>query len=372
MKTILTISCVLVFAILATKLQGSATEMIPGLRYIKGPENLNGRLIFLLRHDRHTKTYTEESASIYEYDFFKGKLRKLTACPVGFLCLSPDGKAFCIIRGHYDPPAQSQIMKSDVFVYDIASGWKRSFILPCESKSTVLIDGHIFFQVENSDYDKDTSATEIMDYNIATDQMHTIGLTNASLFQYQRYDHLHIPQYMTNVVHFEFRQYGNRLSKGRDYKKGVYSIFPATGKLRWVCDALEDMDNPKFTPKAGDGQFVFFEGTEGPLCGYTLVSAQFNIFEWKLFPSKRKEVKILHTFSKSVAGKSGVYYLHCISPCGGFALVRLVKMTWNRRWENIYYLVDLSTGNERVFLTDEVEAKTDGSIAAIQWVPAAK
>src|SRR5436305_1037416 len=117
-----------VISLLALFLSGGAlnaengTNLLPGLTYHPGPEKLDGKLVFLIRHDCRVQTNSPNAASIYEFDLSQNQQKKLTDCPFGQFGAAEKGSTFCVVfvNGKWDIGKDT-----NVFAYSAALGGGR-------------------------------------------------------------------------------------------------------------------------------------------------------------------------------------------------------------------------------------------------------
>ncbi len=353
----------LVLIVLADALQAE-TSLLPGVTYYEGQEALAGKLTFLLSQNATLESNSAASASVYEFDLSEKKLRKVTDAPKG-LFISPDrGDLFCVI---FRPGNWFQNGDTNVFIYSDATRQSRTLTLDSPPKETRLLAGHAFFVVERAD------GTALIDYNIAHDQKRQVEFPDASKWQYQHYDRIHVPRGLTNILHFYYKGYGNRLGGGKDYRDGYYSLDLTTGEIRWIAELLDDKDDEAHTYQASDDRYVFFEGPDAPFRGFKLMSSPWDFRTTKSQDPKGEKVKVLKAFSRLSAFGGNAYMVSQMSPDGRYVLVRLQepsvpKSATQPGWMNTYFLVNASNGESRVLLKEEVEHTTSGSMSAVRWV----
>ncbi len=342
----------------------AGTSLLPGVTYYEGREALAGKLTFLLSHDGTLETNSAASASVYEFDLSEKKLRKVTDAPKGLLFPSDRGDFFCVV---FRPGNWFHSDDTNVFIYSDAMQQSRTLTLDSPPKETRVLAGHAFLVVER------TNGTALLDYDIARDQKRQVEFPDVSKWQYQHYDRIHAPRGLTNILHFYYKGYGNRLGDGKDYRDGYYSLDVATGDIRWFAELLDDKDDERHTYQALDGRYVFFEGPDAPFRGFKLVSSPWDFRETKNQDPKGGKVKVLKAFSKLTAWGANAYMLSQISPDGRYVLVRLQepsvpKSPTQAGWMNTYFLLNASNGETRVLLKEEVEHATSGSMSAVRWI----
>lgn len=344
----------------------AATKLLPGVTYYEGREALRGKLVFLLSRDVTQKTNSATSASIYEFDLSEKKLRKVTDAPQGGFFPSNDGDIYCVIYreegGRFD-------RGSVAFIYTVSLRLIRSLNLESEPRRVIPVAGHVFFVMDH------TNGTRLLDYDIARDQKRPVEFTDASGWQYQDYKNIHVPRGLTNILHFFYKGFGKRLGDGKDYRSGYYSLEVATGNRRWFADSLDDKDDESHTSKASDGRYVFFEGPSAPVIGSKLVSSPLDFMDTESEDPKGDKVRVIKVFSNSFwrLGTSYFYFLRQMSPDGRYVLVILsepsVPKSMMQSGEmTTYFLVDVSNGETRVLLKENVQHVTLGSMSAVRWI----
>jgi len=257
---------------------------------------------------------------------------------------------------------------TNVFVYLDATRESRTLILDSPPKETRVLAGHAFFVVE------DSSGTSLLDYDIARNQKHQVEFQGVSKWQYQHFDRIHAPRGMTNTLHFYYKGYGKRLGEGKDFRDGYYSLDVATGDIRWFAELPDDKDDEGYTYRTSDGRYVFFEGPDTPFRGFRLVSSTWDVVETRNKDPKGGKLKVLKSFSKWLAPGSSGYMISQISPDGRYVLVRLEEPSAPKSptqpggWMNTYFLLDVSNGETRVLLKEDVQHATRGSMSAVRWV----
>lgn len=124
-------------------------------------------------------------------------------------------------------------------------------------------------------------------------------------------------------------------------------------------------------PDYKQGNGVGFDGNEIGFKG------QDNLIQSEGFTLANSSGKVLHRFSRihSLLSASGTeYWLYQISPDRHYAVVKLATNVTRKSTGDIwggetYYLVNVSTGETRVLLKDEIAAKTTSHTwAGIQWI----
>jgi hypothetical protein len=340
----------------------AGTELLPGLTYYASKEDLKGKLVFQFSNVTSGVGTNEMWAGIYEFDLQQKHLRKITPAPGGLFLSSNDGKVFCVLYG-LDPV--SHHVGTNAFVY--ADDTQQSRIVHLGTpppRDTVIVDHHVFFKVETNMTD-----TRILDFDVERGTQRLVMLPDASEWENRLFENLHAAKDTENVLHFEYRPFGRRLGDGKDYKRGYYGLDVRTGAISWFTN----LDNEPFSYEASDGRYIWFDGRDAPLHGYKLVSAPFNHSWSRIEDPNGKNVKVVKVFSRLATLTGGTYWLDQISPCRRFALVRLAEATTQTKsggegWVNTYYAVDVSTGETKVLLKDEVRRKTIGFVSHVRWV----
>ena len=248
--------------------------------------------------------------------------------------------------------------------------------LDSEPRSVVPVGPRVFFQMEKTN--PYTGRMEIMEYDITMGRRRLVKLEGTSKWQDQDYTSIHVPRGQTNCLHFEFSGQRNPLDEGKDYPSGVYSLEFANGEIRFVGDSTDDKDDEKHTYKTFDGRYVFFEGPDQPIAGFKLVSCTVDHFDSESRHPKGEnpeggKVKVLKSFSRLSDLFGSGYMISQMSPDGRFVVVRqktasTPKTEMQEGRAITYFLVDATTGATRVFLKDEVEHRTKGSLSAIRWI----
>jgi len=345
-------------------------KLLPGVTYYKGFETLTGKLLFLLSASSEEDRNEVGRGAIYELDLSEHTLRKVADSPSGILSTSRDGNLTCVVcwLGSW-----RNDNNTNVFIYSLPMRRARNLSLESTPKATVIIDDHVFFQIENSALDKHTTAVRLVEYSVTSDEKRLVELPGASRWQYETYDMIHAPTEHTNVLHFHYVCSGNRLEIGRDYQTGVYSLDVCTGDIKRSFDLAKDEDDGTREFKTFEGNRIYFVGAQGPDEGVKLVMSPWDEYSAKRRDPRGEKSKVLHYFPKSPLSKGGSFVLNTISPDGHFALVVLTMPA--RRASGmlpgstrIYYLVDSSNGHTRVLLKDDVDLETGGSMSPVHWI----
>jgi hypothetical protein len=129
---------------------------------------------------------------------------------------------------------------------------------------------------------------------------------------------------------------------------------------------LRHTDSEAYAFKCFDGQFVWFGGYDTPIIGSKLYKSKWKNERLKLPPeTEEASKKLLSQFSR-FGGK--VNKLLTISPCGHFAFVQTTTQRFGNPSANTYHIVDVTSGDGRILLRDEVQLRTDSSISSVWWV----
>jgi len=117
---------------------------------------------------------------------------------------------------------------------------------------TVIVDHHVFFQVETN------TGERILDFDFDSGTRQLVDLTGASKWEHRLFKNPHAAQDTENVLHFEYRAFGERLGDGKDYARGYYSLDVHTGAIAW----LTNRDNEGFAYKSSNGRYIWFDGPD--------------------------------------------------------------------------------------------------------------
>jgi hypothetical protein len=358
-------------------LHAGSTNLLPGIKFYNGPENLTGKLLFLVQHDTpkgefDILTNSLTAASIYEFNLSQNKLHKVADSPFGNFVSTEDGNTICV---NYWLGEWRQGSDTNAFIYSKASGLSR--ILKLEAtpqEATVIVGNHVFFEIQGYDFasvgyytttNHKSLETKLIDYDIAKDEARLIEFSDASQWQYQSYEMIYAPSGQSNILNFHYSASGKQLKDGKHYPADFYSLDVQSGKVLGTAEPLGYEDGERFKFKSFDGNYVGFEGNDAPRFGFTLISAPVS---WDDLETKPKisgaKIKVLHKFFKLNAIFNGGEYQLCkMSPDHRYALV-------SEGTKHIYYLVDVSTGKTRVFLNIDTEASTRNSLwnNDVRWV----
>lgn len=294
-------------------------ELMPGLTYYVGTEQLVGKFVFLVQKDYTVETNGETSASIYEFNLSQKQLKKVTDCPNGQFVPSFEGRTFCVTFWH----GTWDIGKdTNLFVYSKILDMHRVTNVESSPQATLVVGDDVFIKLrgynfKNAGYYLTESnipvETKLLDYDVANNQ----------------------------VKHCEFSE------------------------SRWQSQQVGG-----FRFKSSDGRYIFFEGKNAPIQGTKLVSSP-------SYPDGDEEsaedIKPVHDFAR-YSLLSGAYELLQLSPDRHYAFVRLINPITKRKYsewpgsKNTYYLVDIKTGKTREVFHDDSESTTRKSISTIWWV----
>jgi hypothetical protein len=367
-------------------LHASSTNLLPGITLYDGTEKLTGKLVFLLQHQKKLGEFDIPTnglgaASIYEYDFSKKSFRKITDSPFGHFSTSRDGDAFCV---SYWLGEWHQGNDTNVFIYSKSSGLSRILSLESSPGEIAFAGGYAFFELRGYNFknpgfyvtDGQSVATKIIACDIAKDKTWPIEFKDSSQWEFQNYDHIYLPQGLTNFLRFEYHGLGKRIGEGKDYTNGPYRYEISSGTIQYIpalhpvmhnlengfldkadydrqiekwtpFKALEEEDN-RYHYKTFNGDDIGFDSNEPSLIpeGFTLMTASAD------------SERVLHRFSKlkwALDGAFGMEYtLDQMSPDRHYALVCEGTL-------HTYYIVDVSTGKTRLLF------KTDKSISRLIW-----
>ena len=273
---------------------------------------------------------------------------------------------FSVLHSTFSLSPQTE---TNIFIYSVSEHTSRIFHLKKAPKNTVIVGRHVFVELRDYPAQSDGVIDYILDFDFDKGTQRSIEFQDASRWQYQNYGRLHVAEDRTNALHFEYRCSGKRLKEGKDYENGYYSLDVQTGNIKWVAER----DKEDFVFRSADGRYVFFEGRDAPIHGHKLVSSPLDDHETEFSDPKRRNVKVITTFSKLSVLTGEVYELDQMSPCRRYAWVRCREPLMTTKvgapgWANRYYLVDVSTGESRVLLKENVEKVIPGFISQIYWV----
>ena len=170
---------------------------------------------------------------------------------------------------------------------------------------------------------------------------------------------------VSNALFFHYGHYGARVREGRDYPSGslyMYDVQNETAKEA----ILRYTDSEAYAFKCFDGQFVWFGGYDTPIIGSKLYKSKWKNERLQLAPEPEERSKKLLTKFSRFGGK--VNKLLTISPCGHFAFVQSTTQSFGNPSANTYHIVDVTSGDSRILLRDEVQLRTDSSISSVSWV----
>lgn len=350
-----------------------ATNLMPGLIYYEGPEKLTGKLAFL--HTPKAELFIRlggpplermppvPTVSICVFDLATKQLGRLAECPSGHLFVDNQGETFCVVQ-----PGRmaAGVYETTAFVYSASTRRQRMLSFKGDYNFAVVAKGHVFLELQKCDEKEGRGNREIVHYEAATEQVRKVELPDASRWEYQDYTGIHLPHGQGGELHFTYRAFGERLANGVDYQSGAYAYDMHTRAIRPLA---EDRDDPAHYLRAFDGCYVFFDRPDPRVRVFKLVSSSVDQFELALRGRDKAKIRVLHTFPKVGPLQPAAYVLDGLSPCLRYALVRFIEdRPFEVRQRNTYYLVDLSNGNTRVLLKDEVSFKTEGQVSWLRWV----
>ncbi len=343
------------------------TNLLPGLTYYEGSEKLTGKMVFLLCRNAEEDQNGEKAGAIYEFAPSSKSLRKITDAPSGNLFVSQDGNLSCVLFWF---GVWRNDNNTNAFVYSDLLRRSRTLNLEVAPMEVALVNGHVFFRLYQYNA-QGLPSDRLLDFDMMRDERRWVELPGAAKWEAGGYSALSVPRGQTNTLEFRYTRGGKRLGNGRDYEPGIYRLNVQTGDVKSVTDTESATKGQEFV--AFDGRHVFFTGSQGPAEGFELVSSPWTHYWTQKRVLKGEGVKVLHSFSKSLAFNGGSYVLSGISPCGHFALVRFMEPTTRKSgglpgWASTYYLVDVSSGDTRVLLKDAVEHDTTGSMSPVHWV----
>jgi hypothetical protein len=386
MKTTVTVF-ILMLAVFFSSCETVPSDQItflPGLTYYDGKERLSGRLVFLFCNDedRANRHNDDTCAAIYEFDLDNKHLTKLTDCPNGFLA-RPGENLFCVNHGLGQ--TSNHYSHTNEFIFSARTHQERTVTLEVVPQSTTIVRDHVFFELkgsssatshEFSDYYHTTNGVRIentiVGYDFSKDQMSTVRMPGASLWEFVVYENMHRPSGQTNILHFHYKTFGKRLTTGADYSEGIYSLDVDTGDIHRISDESYDQDDERYSMTAFNGRQILFIGEEGPIAGYELISTEETHPDPRTLATEHKNINVLHSFQgyPSLTHEMN-YTLHEISPDKHYVLVRKSETDKKSITGEIatYYLVDAVTGNTRVLLKDETGTIGKGAIqSSLFWL----
>lgn len=367
MRRLQFITLLLLFLPACTTRPAATTRLLPGITYYESGEKLTGKMLFLLSRNAEEDQNGEKVSAIYELDPAAKTLRKVTDAPKGNLFVSDNGDLSCVVFWF---GAWRNDNNTNAFVHSTSMRERRILHLEASPMETTLVDSHVFFRLHQYP-GRETTADRLLDFDMARNQKRFVELPGASKWQFDGYEMIHASAAHKNTLEFRYARGGNRLGDGRDYEPGIYRLNVQTGNVQSVPEVESAMNGQEFV--TFDGRHVFFTGSQGPAEGFELVSSPWNHYWSKDRDPKGEKVKVLHSFPKLLAARGGSFVLNGISPCGRFALVRFMEPTLRKSgllpgWSNTYYLVDVSNGNTRILLKDNVQHTTPGAMSPVHWV----
>ncbi len=287
------------------------TNLLPGVTFHDGPEELPGNLVFLIGRETGRLGQGTNPAAIYQFNVQKRELRKVCDAPGGWFVPSRDGRSLFSVYYSTNYAAASPV--HNVFLYSDEPKLSRTLTLPAAPSPTLLTGGHAYFGIHS--YEADRSVDYVIDYDPVIDAKRVVSTQES-------------PLNGPEALGVNFR--------------------------------------------SADGRFVFFQGRDAPIHGTRLVSSPRTVFETRNDDAERKDVSVLKEFPPV---KGGQYTLWQMSPCRRYALVRLstpsrsLFASSRGGYQNNYFLVVLSTGKTRTLLEDQTVEKAKGSMSEVWWVP---
>lgn len=359
MKTFASVGLLILVILLSgcgtTTTTTALTNLLPGITYYDGPEELTGKLVFLVQHDYTVTSNSETAASIYEFDLSQKRLRKATDSPVGTLIAAREGDTLCV---NYWLGKFGIGKATNVFIYSNAKEATQIVHLEGEPQNTIILGNHVFIELKGYDYPRPgyyltqnsmPVETKIVDYDIAAGKLKPFNFTDADTNQPGEYGGIYR---LGDLLYFHYSYQGAKTNAASKHNlTGDYSFDVRTGNISKVKDL--DTRYEHFLFKTFDGNDIGFDGSGWPIEGSKLI-----------FSSG----KTLHRFGRACQ-------LLQISPDRHFAFVESIEPVSSRKFSQlpgtiiIYYLVDVSNGKTRVLLKDETVVTTRSSMwGQLYWV----
>ena len=286
-------------------------RVAPGLTLYESPEPLTGKLLFLT--DTNCTSSGDrrpgETAVVYECDLSDQTIRSITSAPRGEFVPSAKGDTFAVLWAEQNRAAHTYDIKAWGYSERTRQATTTRLYSDINSympSSTVVVGESAFFDVRSAQ----GGGAGILRFDFDTGQKRFLGLLEQASWE------------STNGV------------------------------------------NNHFGLHCADGRYVFFEGSEAPIKGYTLVSSPVDSLHTGLGEVDRKSVRVVKRFSRL---SGGYYSLNTLSPCGHYALVCHNEATVDG-WVRTYYVINVSTGNAWIVLRDDVSRKTGGSVSWVWWL----
>jgi len=333
-------------------------------------------LVFLYTQDaiRANTNNDDKCASLYNFDIGGEKLSKLANCPDGLL-VGATGDGLCV---NYWTGFFNQRFCTNAFIYSFKSQQPHNIKLDGVPSLTCIVDGHVYFVLQGYNFESQGfylltnggyAAKQIVDYNIAQNTLRAVKLPGASQWANVDYDGIHQPFGQTDVLHFHYNAFGNRLTEGRDYPEGIYRLDVQAGTIDFVLSTpISDYDRD--FRKAYDGREIVLLGEDDAQHGYQLLSTEGDPPDMVTTFLEPGKYKVLHSFSKSFSRRDD-YSLHGMSPDRHYALVLKTHADESLSTDCIYsyYLVDVINGNTRLILNDATGVRSKNYIrSSVYWV----
>ncbi len=366
-----------VVLVLFTRISSGATftttNLLPGVTFHDGPEELSGKLVFLVSREPRRTAHETNSASIYEFHLHEKRLRNVCDAPGGEFVPSVDGRSLYSVR--YWTRGGDPSSATNVFIYSDVLGKARLLYLRKPPEDIVLFGGRVFVQTPQILF---SEGTKILEYDPDRDVQRMVGFTNASKWDNQDYRSFKVSPARKNLFAFEYAAHGKRLEGGIDYSDGYYCLHLDTGEISRLKEEADKIVYEDYFGYNGyktvDGRYVFFEGPEGstaPAIGHTLVSSPVDWFHTQLLSGREgtNTVKVLKTFPEK---RPDLYILKQMSPDRRYVLIML-SVPYGTVFSSIdrmgylytFYLVDVQDGKTRILLEDEAIRKTKGFMSPI-------
>lgn len=356
--------------------ESGAKVLLPGFTFYQGKEELTGKLLFVAGRSLLRSANDSDAGIICTIDLKSGEFEKLADCPsVENFVSSANGDA-CAVLSLEKPLKRGEMMSAPLeylpttaFLHCPELRQSKSLRLATRPKDVAFVGRHFFFQVDVFDGEPSfgtvPSAERILHYDFDKDVEKYLELPNASRWERERFQSMSVEPSDSNALYFHYGHSGDRVREGRDYPSGsiyMYDVQNETAKAATVRYS----DSEAYAFKCFDGQFVWFSGYDTPIIGYKLYKSK-----WKeeriqmLLDPKEANKKLLTKFSR-FGGK--VNKLLGISPCGHFAFIQCTTQRFGKPSANTYHIVDVTSGDSRILLRDEVQLRTDSSISSVWWV----
>jgi hypothetical protein len=329
----------------------AATSLLPGVRLYATPQELEGRLVFLVANQQVTRARSNEIASIYLYDLRKRALKRVTDCPNGLLIPSRTAELFCVLS--YDdqsPAARRPILYSDAA--------KKSCTVQLERppSQTLLIGHHAFFVIEREEY--------MVDFDFDTRTETLIGRRGSVSWGGGRIrqlsQNLQVPE-GRDTLHFMYNE-REVPTGGPRHETGFYDLDIRSGRIEWS----PQQQDPDLFFRAFNGHFVYFTGPDSPLHGFKLVVSPSSDDQLSsLRDPQGRLTRTLRDFPRH-AILGGAYTLECMSPDARYALVSYYRGPGCWR---AFYVVNVSTGKTDLLFKDKSTLGGPIGYYPVWWLP---